>query len=49
MAGSNLILDPTLALNRAELGFRIKVGAECEKMSKICGKGSGTYLSLASN
>ena len=26
---SNLILDPTLALIRAQLGFRIQVGAEC--------------------
>ena len=26
---SNLILDPTLALIRAKLGFRIQVGAEC--------------------
>ena len=28
---SNLILDPTLALIRAQLGFRIQVGAECGK------------------
>ena len=26
---SNLILDPTLALIRAQLVFRIQVGAEC--------------------
>ena len=26
---SNVILDPTLALIRAQLGFRIQVGAEC--------------------
>ena len=26
---SNLILYPTLALIRAQLGFRIQVGAEC--------------------
>ena len=29
MCWSNLILDPTLALIRAQLGFRIQVGAEC--------------------
>ena len=29
---SNLILDPTLALIRAQLGFRIQVGAECGKI-----------------
>ena len=28
---SNLILDPTLALIRAQLGFRIQVGAKCGK------------------
>ena len=28
---SNLILDPTLALIRAQLGFGIKVRAECGK------------------
>ena len=26
---SNVILDPTLPLFRAQLGFRIQVGAEC--------------------
>ena len=30
---SNLILDPTLALIRAQLGFRIQVGAECGNKS----------------
>ena len=30
---SNVILDPTLALIRAQLGFRIKVRAECGNMS----------------
>ena len=29
MGWSNVILDPTLAFNRAQLGFRIQVGAEC--------------------
>ena len=29
---SKWILDPTLALNRAQLGFRIQVGAECGNM-----------------
>ena len=29
---SNVILDPTLALIRAQLGFRIQVGAECGKI-----------------
>ena len=29
MGWSNLILDPTLALIRAQLGFRIQVPAEC--------------------
>ena len=28
---SNLILDPTLALIRSQLGFRIQVRAECGK------------------
>ena len=28
---SNLFLDPTLALIRAQLGFRIQVRAECGK------------------
>ena len=31
---SNLILDPTLALIRAQLGFRIQVGAECGNKGK---------------
>ena len=26
---ANVILDPTLALIRSQLGFRIQVGAEC--------------------
>ena len=29
VAWSNVILDPTLALIRAQLGFRIQVGVEC--------------------
>ena len=32
---SNVILDPTLALIRAQLGFRIQVGAECGKKYTI--------------
>ena len=31
MGWSNLILEPTLALIRAQLGFRIQVRAECGK------------------
>ena len=31
VGGSNVILDPTLALIRAQLGFRIQVRAECGK------------------
>ena len=33
---SNVISDSTLALNRAQLGFRIQVGAKCGKnMARI--------------
>ena len=30
---SNVILDPTLALIRAQIGLRIQVGAKCGKMA----------------
>ena len=32
---SNVILDPTLALIRALLGFRIQIRAECGNKAKI--------------
>ena len=32
---SKWILDPTLTLNRAQLGFRIKVGAECGNIFNV--------------
>ena len=32
---SNLILDPTLALIRAQLGFRIQVRAGCGNISEV--------------
>ena len=35
---SNVILDPTLALIRAQLGFRIQVGAECGNISLVVGQ-----------
>ena len=34
VGGSNVILDPTLALIRAQLGFRIQVRAECGNIWK---------------
>ena len=41
-----MILDPTLALIRAQLGFRIQVGAECGKNVGKCQKGGDRVLSL---
>ena len=42
---SNLILDPTLALIRAQLGFRIQDGAECGNININISVRNGTLSS----